>query len=614
MKRKKIVKFAAWGIVAALVAWGVSAIAVYWVSAGRVFDKPSDVPHCRAAVVLGCRKALPNGLLNLYFTRRIAAAAELYKAGKVDCLIVSGNNHIKEYDEASDMKESLAEAGVPADRVICDYAGFRTLDSVVRAKKVFGLDSFIVVSQKDHVRRAVFTARGFGCNAYGYAAPDVNGRYSIKTTIREQLAKIAAVLDVILRRGPKFLGPRELLPTPLNAGKAGDANGAATVSTGVTTPATWRQADFASELYRHVAEQAEEDNIVLSPWGVANLFALLQTGAQGDTARGMASALQLGDTDSPSPDEVAATFKAARDNLELISRAADETVAIELSDSLWLKHGFELSPNFAVRAQKAFAAEVRTTQMGARGRKAINSFVFEKTHGRIKDLLQPPLLDNPLTRFVAVDTVYFNAKWQDAFERVATRNQVFHAPSGDVEVPFLHATRSAVILDAPECAALRLPYRFGSVEMLLILPSPTNTLTEVEAKLSEAWLCRLNANPWRGEAEIALPKFDFCSRHDLKKSLKQMGMGLAFSEGADFGRIANGRGEFYVAEAIQNANITVDEKGTEAAAVTYAECTEGLIDLEDIPPRPFIADRPFLFLIRETRTGLILFIGRVTRF
>ncbi len=109
MKRKKIVRFAAWGIAAALVAWGVSAIAVYWVSAGRVFDKASDVPHCRAAVVLGCRKALPNGLLNLYFTRRIAAAADLYKAGKVDCLIVSGDNHIKEYDEASDMKESLAE-------------------------------------------------------------------------------------------------------------------------------------------------------------------------------------------------------------------------------------------------------------------------------------------------------------------------------------------------------------------------------------------------------------------------------------------------------------------------------------------------------------------------
>ena len=214
MNRKKVVKFAVWGILAAIALWGGSTVAVYWVSAGRVFDKASidNVPHCRAAVVLGCRKILAHGLLNLYFTRRIAAAAELYKAGKVDCLIVSGDNHIKEYDEASDMKASLVEAGVPADRVVCDYAGFRTLDSVVRAKKVFGLDSFLVVSQGDHVRRAVFTARGFGCDAYGYAAQDVNGYYSIKTPIREQFAKVAAVFDVILRRGPKFLGPREHLP------------------------------------------------------------------------------------------------------------------------------------------------------------------------------------------------------------------------------------------------------------------------------------------------------------------------------------------------------------------------------------------------------------------
>ena len=214
MNRKKIVRFAVGGMVAAVAAWVGSAFAVYWASAGRVFDKASigNLPHHRAAVVLGCRKVLAHGRLNLYFTRRIAAAAELYKAGKVDCLIVSGDNHIKAYDEASDMKESLVAAGVPESRIVCDYAGFRTLDSVVRAKKVFGLDSFIIVSQPDHVRRAVFTARGFGCDAYGYVAQDVNGRYSIKTTIREQLAKVAAVLDVILRRGPKFLGPRESLP------------------------------------------------------------------------------------------------------------------------------------------------------------------------------------------------------------------------------------------------------------------------------------------------------------------------------------------------------------------------------------------------------------------
>ena len=214
MNRKKIVKFVALGLAAILVAWGGSAIAICVASDGRVFDSSSldKVPHSRAAVVLGCRKVLPSGFKNLYFTRRIAAAATLYKAGKVDCLIVSGDNHIKDYDEASDMKDALVEAGVPADRIVCDYAGFRTLDSVVRAKKVFGLDSFVVVSQEDHVRRAVFTARGFGCDAYGYAAQNVNGRHSIRTRIREQFAKVAAVLDVILRRGPKFLGPREPLP------------------------------------------------------------------------------------------------------------------------------------------------------------------------------------------------------------------------------------------------------------------------------------------------------------------------------------------------------------------------------------------------------------------
>lgn len=183
-------------------------------TSGRVFgrDELAAVPAQRAGVVLGCAKTLSSGLNNLYYSRRIAAAAELFKSGKVKCLIVSGDNHVKGYDEPTDMKDSLVAAGVPADRIVCDYAGFRTLDTVVRAKEVFGLDSFILVSQRDHVRRAVFLARGFGADAYGYAAPDVNGRHSIRTTIREQFAKLGAVLDVVIRRKPKFLGKSEALP------------------------------------------------------------------------------------------------------------------------------------------------------------------------------------------------------------------------------------------------------------------------------------------------------------------------------------------------------------------------------------------------------------------
>lgn len=212
LKRAAVVVGSAF--VCAVVVWLSALTIVYSFSAGRVFcaGEIASIPEMRAAVVLGCVKTLSNGRENLYFHRRIAAAAELYQSGKVSCLIVSGDNHVKGYDEPLDMKEALVVAGVPENRIVCDYAGFRTLDTVVRAKEVFGLDSFILVSQPDHVRRAVFLARGFGADAYGYAAEGVNVRYSIKTTVREQFAKIGAVLDVVIRRKPKFLGPKEALP------------------------------------------------------------------------------------------------------------------------------------------------------------------------------------------------------------------------------------------------------------------------------------------------------------------------------------------------------------------------------------------------------------------
>lgn len=211
----KHVRLAAiWVIGITLLAWGISASLISSFAYGRIFDRYSidDLPKHHVAVVLGCSQLVQGGQANLYFLRRMEAVEELFKAGKVDTIIVSGDNHVKGYDEPADMKEALVSAGIPADRIVCDYAGFRTLDSVVRTKEVFGLDSFVIVSQPAHLKRAVFLARAFGCDAIGYAAEDVNGRYSIKTTLREQFAKIAAVLDAVFRRSPKFLGPREELP------------------------------------------------------------------------------------------------------------------------------------------------------------------------------------------------------------------------------------------------------------------------------------------------------------------------------------------------------------------------------------------------------------------
>lgn len=211
--RRRLMNAAAVVFSAAVVAVVASDVAIRLVSSGRIFnpDKIGSLPACKAGVVLGCSSHLPDGRTNLFFLSRMKAAAELYKSGKVEVLVVSGDNHRADYDEPTDMKAALVKLGVPEEKIACDYAGFRTLDSVVRAREVFGQDRFIVVSQEFHVRRALFIARCRGCDAYGYAANDIECSVAFTTLLREQFAKVAAVLDVVICREPKFLGPREIL-------------------------------------------------------------------------------------------------------------------------------------------------------------------------------------------------------------------------------------------------------------------------------------------------------------------------------------------------------------------------------------------------------------------
>jgi SanA protein len=176
---------------------------------GRTYSTVEEIPHRRVGLVLGCSRTLPDGRRNLYFITRMNAAVELFEAGKVDYLIVSGDNHIKGYDEPTDMKLALADAGVPTNRVYCDYAGFRTLDSVVRAKEVFGQAHVTVISQQFHNERAIYIAGRRGVDVIGYNAEDVRSIHRLRTMLREQLARVKTVLDVsALRTEPKFLGPR----------------------------------------------------------------------------------------------------------------------------------------------------------------------------------------------------------------------------------------------------------------------------------------------------------------------------------------------------------------------------------------------------------------------
>lgn len=171
-----------------------------------VFDTVDSVPSQKAALVLGAARYLGDRP-NLYFTYRIQAAKELYEAGKVRVFVVSGDNSRKDYNEAHDMRDALIEVGIPDSIIHCDYAGLRTLDSVVRMKEIFGQDSFIVVSQKFHNERAVFLAQHYGLVAYGYNAKDVGlSRFSYRTKIREVFARVKVFVDIVTGKGPRYLG------------------------------------------------------------------------------------------------------------------------------------------------------------------------------------------------------------------------------------------------------------------------------------------------------------------------------------------------------------------------------------------------------------------------
>ena len=174
-----------------------------------VFTAPEKLPERDVALVLGTGKFVrgSDGQINTHFVNRMQAAADLYHSGKVRHLLLSGDNHIAGYDEPTDMADALVKLNVPRSAMTLDYAGFRTLDSVVRAKAVFGQQQVTIVTDDFHANRAVFLARHAGLDAVAFCSNMVPIRYSAKTRLREVVARLKAVADVfVLHTGPHFLG------------------------------------------------------------------------------------------------------------------------------------------------------------------------------------------------------------------------------------------------------------------------------------------------------------------------------------------------------------------------------------------------------------------------
>lgn len=174
-----------------------------------IFDNADSIPKNRVGLLLGTNKVLRNGNENPYFKYRIDAAAKLYQAGKIDRIIVSGDNSRKDYNEAEYMRADLIAQGVPDSCIYLDYAGFRTFDSMLRCKEIFGQTKYTVISQRFHNERAIFIANHEGMDVVGYDARDVGRAFGFNVMMRERLARVKVFLDLyVLGTQPKFLGER----------------------------------------------------------------------------------------------------------------------------------------------------------------------------------------------------------------------------------------------------------------------------------------------------------------------------------------------------------------------------------------------------------------------
>ena len=365
--------------------------------------------------------------------------------------------------------------------------------------------------------------------------------------------------------------------------------------------------NFAFRLHAEVGA-SEADNFVVSAYSVRRALAMLYAGAESDTKVEMRSALSF-ELEEPA---LHAAFNAA--DLALASRNttstadADGTLGLSSVNALFPQRGLEIVPAFLDTLAVNYDAGLFVTDFASdaeTARTSINRWVGEQTSGRVAELLPPQSIE-PRTKLVLVNAVHFFGSWQVQFDPGDTRQGVFHAPSGDVDVPTMHGTSLWWYMREEGVQALDLPYVGADLSMLLVLPD-SGHFGEFEAGFDANAFRRIRDALVGYEVSVTLPRFSFSTSLEVKEVMQVLGMRLAFDELADFSGIAGGPGDLLVDQIYHQSFIAVDEEGTEAAAATAVV----LLPDGGLSPAEFVADRPFIFVIYDQPTEEILFTGRV---
>jgi serpin B len=366
--------------------------------------------------------------------------------------------------------------------------------------------------------------------------------------------------------------------------------------------------EFAVDLYRRLAGQT--GNILCSPSSIRAALAMACAGAAAATERQMAVTLRLGSA-APARHTAIANLLA---ELNAAPLDWEGTPAYELSvaNALWAQSGYPFRQSFVDLVVARYGGGLNEVDFAApeAAAVAINTWVADRTRGRIGDIVAPAALCG-LVRLVLANAVYFKSNWREPFERTRTRDGNFQLASGHVvSTPFMHQQFALRYLETHDFQAVEIPYRADVLAMMVLLPVRADDLAVIEQSLTAATLRQWLEGMGHHEVQLSLPRFRFASGFRLSEALVSMGMTDAFdAAAADFSGMTQAE-RFFLDCVLHNTFIAVDEEGTEAAAAT-AGVAAGAIEGEPEPPKVFTADRPFLFLIHHRPTDEVLFLGRL---
>jgi serpin B len=359
---------------------------------------------------------------------------------------------------------------------------------------------------------------------------------------------------------------------------------------------------FALDLYGQIRKP--DGNLVFSPYSVSMALAMAYAGARGNTEAQIAKAMHLNLPQQKTPEAFAAV------NAQILAAGKEKAVEINVANALWAEKSYPFLKEYLDTVRANYQGEVRNMDFMHEpepSRNTINKWVEEQTKGKITGLLGPGTIA-PDTRLVLTNAIYFNGEWQSPFQNEATKEDSFYLLDGaKIKVPLMRQTTFFGYTEEAGLQMLEMSYNGGGLSMVVLLPSKEKRFEDFEQSITPEKLNQWILNLKTQKVLVFLPRFKMTSEFQLREPLTRLGMTDGFSQAnADFSGMT-GNKDLFISEGIHKAFVETNEEGTEAAAATGMILKSGMP-----PPVPiFLADHPFLFLIRHKPSNCILFLGRV---